>query len=553
MKRIITFILTLALLLTLPMGLQARAAAPVATTEHEIPFSAGRYDVAVQNTEDDGQTPVDDGKDGEEVEEPKVELPFEDVPETSWFYGDVAFVYSQGLMNGISETSFLPNRQLTRGEAVTVLYRMAGSPETEGELPFKDVKESDYYYIPVLWAAEHSIVNGITQTTFCPGDKITRQQIAKILYYYYVSYLGLEAKDIASLEDFSDQSKVHSYAVEPLSWAVGNGLIRGTDNNGKVYLEPNGNATRAQMAALLHRLHELIEKNTEPEPSDPTEPTEPTEPKNPYGRSSMKIVEFIKGREGFMPEPEWDYSQWTVGYGICCRDDEGNRVEKYSDKNKIADIYFNLTEELAHDLLLQELANEYEVSIVAYEEKHGLTFDQGEFDALVDFTFNLGAAWTSQNYMLGRCLAEKGEYEGGYTELQLMEAMGAWCRVAGKINRGTVQRRVLNASIFLYDQYDINPLTEANFCYNRYLGGGSYLTEGVKPYEDDIDYFMRGQVYGELPVPVWTPVDDADSNGVFSLRPMGGKTFLGWFTDDGEQITPDLTADNCYKLTARWE
>lgn len=179
-------------------------------------------------------------------------LPFADVTEKDWFYESVAYVYQNGLMNGTSETRFTPNGTTTRGMIVTILYRLAGSPETAAWSPFQDVDPNQYYAAPIAWAAWNGIVNGKSATSFGPNDPITREQMAAILYRY-ASSRDMEVTQRGNLNQFSDQGKISSYAREALAWANGAGLITG---KGGGILDPKGPAVRAQVAAIFQRFCE---------------------------------------------------------------------------------------------------------------------------------------------------------------------------------------------------------------------------------------------------------------------------------------------------------
>ena len=180
------------------------------------------------------------------------ELPFIDVSETDWFYESVAYVFFNGLMNGTSDTTFTPNGTTTRGMIVTILYRLAGSPETAAWSPFQDVDPAQYYAKPIAWAAWNGIVNGKTATSFAPNDPITREQMAAILYRY-ASSQNMDVSERGNLNQFSDQGKISEYARESLAWANGAGLITG---KGGGILDPQGPAVRAQVAAIFQRFCE---------------------------------------------------------------------------------------------------------------------------------------------------------------------------------------------------------------------------------------------------------------------------------------------------------
>ncbi len=182
-------------------------------------------------------------------------LLFTDVRETDWFYDDVVFAYENGLFSGTTATTFSPYAPMTRAMLVTVLYRLEGEPAVTGRSGFSDVMIGSYYEAAVTWAADNGIVNGTSATTFSPSENVTREQMAAILcrYAQYKQY-GTSAS--ASLSAFSDASAVSTYAKAPLSWAVAEKLVNGTDGK----LLPRASATRAQVAAILHRFVENITK-----------------------------------------------------------------------------------------------------------------------------------------------------------------------------------------------------------------------------------------------------------------------------------------------------
>ena len=184
---------------------------------------------------------------GTKAEEPWVN-PFRDVTESDWFYDDVAFVYENGLFSGTDSRSFSPNASMTRAMLVTVLYRLEGEPTVTGRSSFTDVRSGTYYEKAVIWAAANGIVTGTDSTSFSPDAKVTREQLAAILYRY-AQYRKLDTDASAKLNSFTDADSVSAYASEALGWAVSEGLINGA--SGK--LMPKGDATRAQVAAILHR------------------------------------------------------------------------------------------------------------------------------------------------------------------------------------------------------------------------------------------------------------------------------------------------------------
>ena len=172
--------------------------------------------------------------------------PFTDVTPSDWFYNDVVYVYNNGLMNGVSDTTFAPNATTTRAMIVTILWRLDGQA-MGGANTFADVAAGSWYANAVAWAAKYGIVTGYDAATFGPNDPITREQLATILYRFNNYRDG--KLDAVSTLDFPDAGSVSGYAVEAMKWAVGQGLINGMDGK----LNPTGSATRAQVAAILHR------------------------------------------------------------------------------------------------------------------------------------------------------------------------------------------------------------------------------------------------------------------------------------------------------------
>lgn len=185
------------------------------------------------------------------------ENPFTDVSESDWFFNDVKFVYQNGLMNGTSATTFSPEGTTSRGMIVTILWRMAGSPDMEDKIwgyPFADVDATAYYGTAVYWARLNGIAGGYDDATFGPNDPITREQMAAILYRY-AQYKGYDVSAKADLNKFTDADEISNYALEALQWANAEGLING---KGDGVLDPKGQATRAEAAAILMRFNEVV-------------------------------------------------------------------------------------------------------------------------------------------------------------------------------------------------------------------------------------------------------------------------------------------------------
>ena len=178
-----------------------------------------------------------------------VKLPFGDVSVSDWFYDDVRYVYANGIMDGTSSDRFAPNAPLTRAMIVTILYRMAGSPAMSGASDFKDVDSNKWFARAVAWAAANGIVNGYGSGLFGPNDPVTREQLAAILYRYTAYCKASTTANGDNLAGFADLSTVSGYALASMNWAVSEKLLKGA--NGK--LDPKADATRAQVAAIIHR------------------------------------------------------------------------------------------------------------------------------------------------------------------------------------------------------------------------------------------------------------------------------------------------------------
>ena len=191
------------------------------------------------------------GAEDPEREKP-VKNPFRDVKESAWYYQAVLFAYGSELFAGTAPDTFSPNQPMTRGMLVTVLWRLDGKPITSGKMPFRDVKAKMYYAEPILWAYSHEIVNGVGEGNFAPDGNVTREQIAKIIFGY-AELKGCDTEAKAEITGYPDYARVSSWAREYLAWANAKGLIGGTDVGGVSYLDPKGNATRAQVAAILQR------------------------------------------------------------------------------------------------------------------------------------------------------------------------------------------------------------------------------------------------------------------------------------------------------------
>ena len=178
-------------------------------------------------------------------------VPFKDVAKDDWFYDDVVYVYQNSLMNGVSDDEFEPNSELTRAMLVTILYRNEGEPATNRSIPFADVEMDSWYANAVSWAKQNGIVNGVTETEFSPDSDITREQIATIMHRY-AKYKGydVESGKNTNILSYNDSDSISDYAKASLQWANGIGLINGKTES---TLNPLDNATRAEAATIFYR------------------------------------------------------------------------------------------------------------------------------------------------------------------------------------------------------------------------------------------------------------------------------------------------------------
>ena len=196
-----------------------------------------------------------DWKKREPNEPDAVKNPFADVNAGDWFYRDVLFSYEKGLMSGMDAAAFAPYANTTRAQIAVIFYRMEGSPAVEGENSFADVVRGSgtaWFYDAVTWAQQNGIMGGYGNSSFAPNDPITREQLAAI-FYRYAQHKGYDTTQGGmAIREFDDYESISDYAMGAMAWAVNTGLVKGDSN----LLYPKGTATRAEIAALLHRFVE---------------------------------------------------------------------------------------------------------------------------------------------------------------------------------------------------------------------------------------------------------------------------------------------------------
>ena len=196
---------------------------------------------------EDYLTPVNTVKDTYKV--PSIsELPFTDVDADNWYYNSVKYCYDNKIIMGTTNETFSPNTNVTRGNLVTILWRMEGNPKVSGDISFPDVKETDYYFEAVKWAEKTGVVHGYDTGKFGPNNNISREQLATILNNY-AKYKKKDTKVESDLSKFEDNKKISSYAREAVSWAVAKKVMSGKVNG--TIVDPQGRATRAEAAAMI--------------------------------------------------------------------------------------------------------------------------------------------------------------------------------------------------------------------------------------------------------------------------------------------------------------
>ena len=246
-----------------PAGYHYDQTRPVRLMEDVYAVSAGGLGTAVIRADGSlwtwgyravGEKRLDPERSALAVGLPEPVAGFYDVRPGDWFAEDVKYAYDNGLMNGTGPFTFLPDAATTRAQVVTILYRMAGSPQVAG-VPFTDTPAGAWYTPAVAWAYHTGIVNGVGEGRFAPDSPVTREQLA-VMIYNYAGAMRYPTGDRADLSKFTDAGSVSAWARDALRWANAVGLINGVRTGGVDYLRPQGNATRAQVAAILHRFRE---------------------------------------------------------------------------------------------------------------------------------------------------------------------------------------------------------------------------------------------------------------------------------------------------------
>lgn len=184
--------------------------------------------------------------------------PFYDVCQTDWYYAPVGYAYEHGLFSGVDEHHFSPGSPMNRAMLVSVLHRLAGSPSTAGQASFRDVPAGAWYAQAVLWGTAQGITSGTGNGNFSPDSQVTREQAVAMMYNYAVKYLGRSVGAGADLSGYADAGRLSAWARPAMAWAADQGIISGVADGGALTLAPQRSATRAEMATMLRAFRENI-------------------------------------------------------------------------------------------------------------------------------------------------------------------------------------------------------------------------------------------------------------------------------------------------------
>ena len=184
--------------------------------------------------------------------------PFYDVSQNDWFYAPVGYAYEKGLFSGMDANHFVPNASMNRAMLMSVLHRLAGSPAPVTQLAFNDVAGNSWYAQSVLWGASQGITSGTGGGNFSPDGQVTREQAVAMMYNYATKYMGLTPGAGADLSRYADLNRLSGWAQPAMAWAVDQGIVSGVTNGSVLTLDPQRSATRAEMATMLRAFSEKI-------------------------------------------------------------------------------------------------------------------------------------------------------------------------------------------------------------------------------------------------------------------------------------------------------
>ena len=183
---------------------------------------------------------------------------YEDVVQSEWYVPYIDYVVEHGLMTGTSNAAFAPTGKVTRAQYVQVLYAFAEKPSGAKSAGFKDVSSGKWYTEAVNWAALVGVTGGMTKTTFAPDREVTREQAATFFRAYAEKVAKISIDESKALSSFLDQASISNYAVTPMKWAVGAGLISGIKSGNKTTLSPKATLTRAQLATMMKAFDQYL-------------------------------------------------------------------------------------------------------------------------------------------------------------------------------------------------------------------------------------------------------------------------------------------------------
>ena len=407
----------------------------------------------------------------------------------------------------------------------------------EGEL-FSDVPYDSWFYEDVMALTDSGVIGGYPDGTYRPSKNVTTGEALKMILlasgypepeqvssHWARGYLNfaIDQGFLTRYEDISDldvpmtRGLVAKLAANALGLTAGGvaGTFTDTDSS---YVEalhaagivdgypdgtfrPGASVTRAEIAAIVHRIYNSRE---------PVQPVDPDlTPEDIQLRTSEQLIALLKQKEGFRATAYWDYAQYSIGYGSACTKDE----------------YPNGITEAQADILLRQMLQKFETSLDKFLQENDLTLTDNQYDALISLTYNIGSGWM-KNTRLSNLLQS-----GNYTNNEIASAIGIWCHVkengVTSIHDGLVSRRIAEINVFLYGDYSGS---DSGFCWVKFNADKGSC-------ECDIAFYETGSTYD----PFFTA--DCDDGDVFS----------GWYTEDGEELTADMTVWQNLTVTARWQ
>lgn len=404
---------------------------------------------------------------------------FSDVPADSWFYEDVAALVDSGVVSGYPDGTYRPGNYVTTGEALKMILLAAGYPEPET--------------VSSHWARgylNYAIDQGFLVRYEDISDldvNMTRALVAKLA----ANALNLTSDGAAGTFTDTDSSYVRALYIVGIVGGYPDGTFR-----------PNAGVTRAELAAIVHRIYTYRDTN-----GNGSDQITMPDGETVQLRSSEALVAFVKAKEGFRATAYWDYAQYSIGYGSACTKDE------YPS---------GITQEQA-DLLLRQMLHNFEEKLDTFLTDNFIILSDNEYDALVSLSYNIGTDWMKSS-TLATFLKT-----GRYTHNEIASAIGIWCHVTtngtASIHDGLISRRIAEINMFLYGDYSG---ADTGFYWLKFN-----KCDGDR--ERDIAFYEAGSTYD----PFFVATSSTD-------------TFAGWFTDDGQQITRETVVTQNLTVSARW-